>query len=83
MCNDPDLFSGLTNISDEHNDTQSDSTECESTPQKEASDSVQTIIDTANVRTQECSDNMDVDDSNDLPCIENDDEHVQMIHLGC
>ena len=90
LSNDPDLLIGLIqqhDASDEHNDMQPepDSMECESSPQNKVSGSIQPnsamCINTVNVRTQEHSNDMDVDDSHDLhvPCVENDDEHAQIV----
>ena len=73
LCNDPDLFSGLINLPDEQNDTQSDSMECQSSSQKEVSDSVQSNTTTV-VTTQENIDNMDVNESSNLPFIDDDDD---------
>ena len=87
LNNDPDLLIGLIqqhDAFDEHNDMQPepDSMECESGPQNIVSGSIQPnsamCNTTVNVRSQEHSNDMDVDDSHDLhvPCVENDDEHA-------
>ena len=79
LCNDPDLFRGLIeqhDTTEECNDTQSERMGSEPTCSLQQ-DSVQSNMTTFITETQESGDHMDVDESTNLPCI--DDEHAQMI----
>ena len=79
LCNDPDLFRGLIeqhDTTDECNDTQSDRMGSEPTCSIQQ-DSVQSNMTTFVTETQESGDDMDVDESTNLPCIAH--EHAQII----
>ena len=70
------LLNSMIYTTEECNDTQSDRMGSEPTYSLQQ-DSVQSNMTTFITETQESGDHMDVDESTNLPCI--DDEHAQMI----